>query len=99
MQFFRSNYPTLFHRTNSKTPLFKMKYSMFAGAAAALISMVDAYTQPTGALGGNPVVLPSTNSPVTVGKPYTITWTVSISRNLERVVERTMLISRDLAHH
>lgn len=55
-----------------------MKYSLFAGAAAALVSMVNAYTQPTGNLGGNPIYLPNIEHPVTVGAPYTITWDVSI---------------------
>lgn len=56
--------------------LFRASILAFAGLASACVQ------QPTGALGGNPIGQPTLNQLVPVGKPFTITWNVSISTNL-----------------
>ena len=54
--------------------LFRATILAFAGLASACVQ------QPTGALGGNPIGQPTLNQIVPVGKPFTITWNVSISQ-------------------
>lgn len=55
--------------------LFRATILAFAGLASACVQ------QPTGALGGNPIGQPTLNQIVPVGKPFTITWNVSISEH------------------
>lgn len=68
--------------------LFRASILAFAGLASACVQ------QPTGALGGNPIGQPTLNQLVPVGKPFTITWNVSISNNLHhRVFPKTDLLA------
>lgn len=57
---------------SSVNMLFRATILAFAGLASACVQ------QPTGALGGNPIGQPTLNQIVPVGKPFTITWNVSI---------------------
>ena len=55
-----------------------MRSSVFALVAAAFASLASAYHTPVGNPSGNPILKPGLQEQVPAGKPYTITWTVSL---------------------
>ena len=65
-----------------------MKASFFATVAAAFVSLASAYTTPVSGPSGNPIAKPGLNEQVPIGKPYTITWTVSISPDVFFAVQQ-----------
>jgi len=55
-----------------------MKSALFTGIVAALASVASALTPTKGEPQGNPIYTPNLGSIVECGKPYEITWKVSI---------------------
>lgn len=52
---------------------------------SVLASIAAAYTTPVNGPIGNPIARPGLHEQVPVGKPYTITWNVSLLSTFERV--------------
>lgn len=60
-------------------------FAILGAVLSAIVDIASAYTQPVGEPSGNPIARPGLHEKVPVGKPYTITWNVSLPSPKEQI--------------